>query len=278
MSENLIHWGGEGPVLHLAHANSFHPGVYKLMIEELIKHFSVYSFLLRPFHKNADPSDFKSWNALRDDLIEEADRNGWQNIIGVGHSLGSSVTMMVANKRPDIFGKLVVIEPPCIDLIFYALLDLFPYSIAKDFVPPSRIALKRRHKWLSREEAFLLLRPKKIFSKWSDETLKAYLQYGLEEDENGEFRLSFTKQWESKIYCTIKNPYKMFPKLEVPALSIRAEHTDVIKERNWKKWQRLHKNAAFVTVPGAGHLVPMEKPVELANMIIDFAVDRPLDR
>jgi len=271
MSENLIHWGGSGPVLHIAHANSFHPGVYKLMIEELTKHFSVFSYLFRPFHSKADPDDFDNWNTLRDDLIVEADRQGWKNIIGVGHSLGSSVTMMAALKRPDIFAKLVIIEPPCIDLLFYKLLDIFPYSLAKNIVPPSRIALKRRHKWPSREEAFLLLRPKKIFSKWSDQTLKSYLHYGLEEDEHGDFRLAFTKQWESKIYCTIKNPYKMFPKLAIPSLCIRAEKTDVIKERNWEKWKHLQENAEFVTISDAGHLVPMEKPLEVALLITDFA-------
>lgn len=273
MRDKMINWGGKGPILHLAHANSFHPGVYKLMINELVKHFTVYSILFEPFHEGATPDNFQSWDSLRDHLIEEVDKHRWKNIIGIGHSLGSTVTMMAAIKRPDLFSKLVIIEPPCVDQFLFTILDIIPYGIAMNLVPPSKIALKRRHKWPSREEAFLLLRPKRIFSKWSDETLKAYLAYGLEEDHEGNFRLTFSKFWESKIYCTIENPYKLFPKITTPSLCIRAEESDVIKEKNWKKWQGIQKGAKFISVENSGHLVPMEKPLEVAKLITEFALN-----
>ncbi|GLR15428.1 alpha/beta fold hydrolase [Portibacter lacus] len=269
MEDKVINWGGEGPVLHLAHANSFHPGVYKLLIEELKKEFEVHSFLLRPFHENADPNDISNWDGLRDDFIQLADQKGWKNIIGVGHSLGSTVTMMAAVERPDLFSKLVIIEPPCVPQIFFTLLSVMPYSLAKNLVPPSKIALKRRHKWASKQEAFDLLRKKNIFSQWDDETLKAYVEYGLEEDENGDYRLTFSKYWESKIYCTIENPYRLFPKIQTPSLCIRAGESDVINDKNWNKWQRLQDDAKFVTVENSGHLVPMEKPKEIAELIIN---------
>jgi pimeloyl-ACP methyl ester carboxylesterase len=271
MNDKVINWGGNGPILHLAHANSFHPGTYIELIEALKEDFEVHSVLFRPFYPEADPKDMDDWDVLRDDFIEMADRQGWKHIIGIGHSLGSTVTMMAAIKRPDIFSKLVIIEPPCIDPIFFTLLDLAPYSLAKNIVPPSRIALKRRHKWPSRENAFDLLRPKQIFEKWSDKTLQSYLQYGLEEDENGEYRLAFSKYWESKIYCTIENPYKMFPKIKHPSLCIKGGQTDVINDRNWEKWKRIQNEATFKNIPNAGHLVPMEQPEILAQSIIDFA-------
>lgn len=271
MNERVINWGGNGPILHLAHANSFHPGTYIELIEALKEQFEVHSFLFRPFYPEADPTDMDDWNLLRDDFIEIADHEGWKNIIGVGHSLGSTVTMMAAIKRPDIFSKLVIIEPPCIDQIFFTVLDLVPYSISKNLVPPSRIALKRRHKWPSRESAFDQLRSKRIFEKWSDNTLRNYLKYGLEEDENGAFRLTFSKFWESKIYCTIENPYKMFPKLTHPSLCIKGGNTDVINARNWEKWKSIQVNAEFESIPDAGHLVPMEQAGLLAESIINFA-------
>lgn len=271
MDKKLINWGGNGPLLHLAHANSFHPGTYIEVIEELKKNFEVVSILLRPFYENSTPDEVKNWDILRDDLIDQFDANNMQNVIGVGHSLGSTVTMMAAIKRPDLFKKLVIIEPPCINQLFFTLLDIIPYSISKSLVPPSRIALKRRHKWSSREEAFKLLRPKKIFKNWSDQTLRAYLKYGLTEDTQGEFRLSFSKQWESKIYCTIENPYKLFPHLQTPSLCLRAGESDVINNKNWLKWQRSQEDAKFVSVPNTGHLLPMEKPMVVAEHINDFA-------
>lgn len=271
MKENLINWGGNGPILHLAHANSYHPATYELLIEELKPHFEVQSILFRPFQKDKNVADFDNWNLLRDDFLEIAYKHNWTNIVGLGHSLGSTVSMMAAIKQPEIFSKLVIIEPPCIDQIFFTALNLIPYSIAKHLVPPSKQALKRRHKWENKKEAFEFFRPKSIFRDVNDITLKAYIDSGIELSEDGFYRLVYSKFWESKIYCTIKNPYELFPKLKVPSLCIRAEESNVINEKNWLKWQKIHKNAIFFNIPKTGHLVPFEDPKSIAESVIKFA-------
>ena len=270
MNEEIINWGGNGPILHIAHANSYHPAVYTHLIDKLKQHFEVHSILFRPF-LNKDVDEFKHWNQLRDDFLELADKRNWKDIIGVGHSLGSTITAMAAIKKPELFKKLVIIEPPCVDPIFFTILNITPYFIAKKIVPPSKAALKRRHKWPSKADAFLHFRSKSIYNLIDDETLNAFIESGLQEDENGEFRLTFSKFWESKIYCTIQNPYKLFPKLTIPSLCIRAAESDVILERNWAKWQSVHQNAKFINVKGGGHLIPMEQPDEIAKYIIDYS-------
>lgn len=266
-----INWGGDGPILHIAHANSYHPGIYKELITLLKPHFEVHSILTRPFRKEHNYEDFNSWNQFRDDFLELAYKKNWKNIIGAGHSLGSTITMMAAIKQPEIFSKLIIIEPPCIDWFLYPLIDIIPYSIGKSLIPPSKIALKRRHKWSSKEEAFDHFRKKSIYNRVSDAGLRAFIDHGLAEDENGEYRLTHSKHWESKIYCTIENPYRLFPKLSQPSLCIRAAESDVIRDRNWDQWQKVHKNAKFVNIKAGGHLVPIEKPLELAKEIISFS-------
>lgn len=273
MKDLSINWGGNGPVIHLAHANSYHPAIYEHLISQLKVNYEVHSILTRPFDPEQKVEYFTSWDQFRDDFLEQAYRHSWENIIGVGHSLGSTITMMAAIKNPKLFSHLVIIEPPCIDQIFYTLLDMMPYSISKNLVPPSKIALKRRHKWPSKEIAFDLFRKKSIYKNIDDLTLRAFIDSGLIQDEEGDYRLAFSKFWESKIYCTIKNPYKFFPKLIMPCLCIRGGNTDVISERNWEKWQRVHDNASFLNIENGGHLVPLEKPIEIAKAIHAFLVE-----
>lgn len=269
--ENVIDWGGKGQVLHLAHANSFHPGTYKELIAHLTPHFHVFSILTRPLLPQYKVEDFNSWAPLSDDFIRIAEEQNWSNIIGLGHSFGTLITILTAIKKPELFSKLILIEPPVLPAFLYSLLEIVPYFISKNLAPPSRIALKRRHKWSSKEEAYQLWRQKKVFAKMSDDTLNALVDYGLYKDENEEYRLVFSKYWESKIYCTIPNPFKLFPKIDIPSLAIRAENTDVISEKNWEKWQRLQRNTAFEVIPDAGHLVPYEKPKIIADMITKFS-------
>lgn len=270
MKEKVINWGGKGPLIHLAHANSYHPGTYKELIDLLTPHFEVQSVLTRPFLPKYKVEDMNTWNQFRDDFLEVAEKQNWKDIIGLGHSLGSTITMMAAIERPELFKKLIIIEPPCIDQVIFTLLSVLPFSAKKNLVPPSKIALKRRHKWNSREEAFEWFRGKSIYDRVSDETLKAFVTSGLKEDDFGALRLSHSKFWESKIYCTIKNPYKLFPQLMIPSLCIRGDESDVILERNWNKWQKLQENAQFVNIPASGHLVPLEQSHLLARHIIDF--------
>ncbi len=266
----MIFWGGKGPILHLAHANSFHPGTYIELIEMLKQHFSVYSILFRPFHKQSKPDHLHNWDVLRDDLIRSFDEMKWKNVIGVGHSLGSTVTMMAAIQRPDLFSKLVIIEPPCVNPMFFPILNITPYFLAKHLVPPSRVALKRRHKWTSKEEAYDLFRRKRVFKHWSDETLRAYVKHGLSPDDHGTYRLTYSKYWESKIYCTIENPYKLFKDISHESLCIRGEKSDVINGKNWGKWKQLQSDATFENVKDAGHHVPLERPKHVALRILNF--------
>lgn len=270
-NNEMISWGGNGPILHLAHANSYHPGTYLSLINLLKPHFDVYSILARPFHSKYNQEDFSSFYQLRDDFLRIAEAQKWENIIGIGHSQGSLVSMLADIKHPGLFSKLILIEPPIIPQYVYFLLKIIPYQYSKHLVPPSKIALNRRHKWMSKEEAFDFFRIKTVFSKFSDETLWNFIHFGLNEDENGEFRLVHSKYWESKIYCSITNPWPLVKRMTTPSLCIRAGETDVIKPESWKKWQSTQKHASFLEIPETTHLVPFESHEILAQHIIEFA-------
>jgi pimeloyl-ACP methyl ester carboxylesterase len=54
-------------------------------------------------------------------------------------------------------------------------------------------------------------------------------------------------------------------------LIIRGEYSDVLTQDCVERFCRKAANAERCLVPGAGHLIPMEKPKELLAVIKDFS-------
>lgn len=269
LSENLIYWGGEGPIVHLAHANSFHPGTYRNLIKELTRHFKVYTSLARPFIDRYKIDDFHSFHQFAEDFITIAKSQNWNNIIGIGHSQGALTSMIAHSKNHNIFSKLIFIEPPIISAYLYPILKLIPYALAKNYVPPSKIALKRKNSWKSKEEAFHFFRIKKVFSSFTDEALWDMVNFNLESHGNKVF-LKHSQYWESKIYCTIENPWPYLETISLKTMAIRGMESDVINDKIWHKWKTKTPHFSFQEIPDSGHLLPMEEPSKVSSAIINF--------
>ena len=107
----LRDFGGEGPHLHLAHANGFPPGTYEPLAEALTDLYHVFGMPARPLWPSSQPENAPDWHPLADDLIAGLDHLGMQGIVGVGHSLGGVLTMWASIARPDLFRAVVLIDP-----------------------------------------------------------------------------------------------------------------------------------------------------------------------
>ena len=74
-------FGGEGEILHLAHANGFPPKTYQQLINELTPHYHVIGMEARPLWPNSNHEKFNSWRDAADDLIAFLDQQNLKNII-----------------------------------------------------------------------------------------------------------------------------------------------------------------------------------------------------
>ena len=53
-------------------------------------------------------------------------------------------------------------------------------------------------------------------------------------------------------------------------LAIRGEHSEVFTADSAERLNRIISDYESVTIPGAGHFVPMGKPAECARVITEF--------
>jgi pimeloyl-ACP methyl ester carboxylesterase len=259
------------PLLHLAHANGFPPQTYQKAIEALLPDYHVLSLAARPLWGDTPPKWLKHWSQMSDDLLEGLKGRGAKKVIGVGHSLGGVLTLYAAVKQRDLFSHVILIDPTMLSpklLWQIRLMKLFGLE-ARSFLVKG--ALRRKRTWESIDAAFLYFRERRLFKDWSDEMVRFYVKSMTGPVPEGGVQLIYPPEWEARIYKTIPTDvWKYAGRLQVPTLVIRGESSNTFTAESEKAFQKINPSATFAVVPGAGHLVPQEKPEEVGKLVAEF--------
>ncbi len=268
-----VDFGGDGPLLHLAHANAYPPGTYRPLATILATRYRVLALPARPLWPGSRPEDISSWHPLADDLIAGLDRLGAGPIVGVGHSMGGVCTLWAAVARPDLFQAVVLIDPVILPPLYLALLRLLhPLGVTMRRTMIRR-TLRRRRVWSSREACFAHYRAKSVFAAWPDESLWAYVKAGTRvRPDDGTVELVYPPEWEARVYATLPTDvWRAVPHLRLPVLIIRGARSETFLPASLRRMARLLPHAHTLVVPEAGHLVPMERPEVVGAAVLSFS-------
>jgi pimeloyl-ACP methyl ester carboxylesterase len=269
----FIDFGGSGSLIHFAHANGFPPNTYRPLIETLAPHHHVFSMLFRPlWHEHKARPFISHWGEFADDLIEFLEERGDQNLIGVGHSLGAVTTLAAALCRPDFFRAVVVIDP-----VLLERRRLYPWRVAQKMGvthwvhPLINNTLRRRRVFKSMDDVFWRYRRAKIFKQIDDAGLRVYVESITAPRPDGQVELIYSPEWEAEVYR--KGPLDLWEHLHLltqPLLVIQGAQSDTLVEVGMNKIKKILPNAELHSLEGAGHLVPLEKPKEVGEIILNF--------
>lgn len=286
---DLVHdFGGEGPVIHVAHANGFPPGTYRPFAETLIhppttgsatqSRFHVIGFPARPLWPGSRPESAPDWHTLADDLVQGLQALGLSGIVGVGHSLGGVCTLLASVHRPDLFRAVALVDPV---ILPPRLVWVLRWMRRLGLRHKNRLvegALRRRRTWPSRQACYEHYRVKPVFASWTEDSLWAYVTSGTRPRADGQVELAYPPEWEAHIFATAGTDiWRYVPQLRSatapPLLVIRGEHTDTFRPETQERMERLLPQAHFRIIPDAGHLAPMEHPAETGAVIRDFLAE-----
>jgi pimeloyl-ACP methyl ester carboxylesterase len=283
---SYLDWGGQGPVLHFAHANGFPPGTYSSFVALLPDRFHVLASEARPLWgtesdsargAQRSPAQFHHWRELGDDLASFLGEMGLRAIIGVGHSLGAVTTLYCAVADPGLFRALVLIDPvivpPCVAPIV---------AVAKWLHVSNRACLptgarRRRMDWPNREVLFRAYRAAPVFARWQEPFLRDYVVSGTVANPAGGVRLRYPREWEARIFETVpEDVWLAIPRLRhVPLLVLRGERSATYRRDTMCLMRWLLPQGRFVEIAGADHFVPMSQPEATVAAIRGFLSCQP---
>jgi pimeloyl-ACP methyl ester carboxylesterase len=83
-----------------------------------------------------------------------------QKVIGIGHSMGGVATMTVAIRQPELFDRIVLVDPTLLPPVFLRKVNVMKWFGMKPRIDLIQGALKRRRQWDSQEQAYQLFKEK----------------------------------------------------------------------------------------------------------------------
>lgn len=271
-AEAWTEWAGVGRRLVFTHANGFPPGSYRELLTGLATSFEVATFAHRPLWSADDPAELESWHPMAHDLESALRERDPGPVIGVGHSLGGVLCALAAARAPELFSCLVLLDPVVFtggrSWLWGAMQRL---GMARRF-PLAVSAARRRDTWPDRARVRASWSVKGVFSSWHPRAFEDYLESGLVDMPDGSVTLRYPRAWEARIFeACPATVWSELRRVRNPVLVIRGETSDTLTRAAARRMEREMPNAQIAELAGASHFLPMERPNEVARLVIGFA-------
>jgi pimeloyl-ACP methyl ester carboxylesterase len=275
-----LDWGGDGPIALLHHPNGFCAATWGLVAEQLSPQYRVIAVDARG-HGDSDtrpiPEGYQ-WNFLVSDLNQVAsmllEETGEAAIeFGIGSSLGGIITAAAESLQPGLFRRIVMLDPPIHP--DQALRDQLKLELPTMRPNIADQARKRSAIWPSRDTARAAWRDKPMFVTWQPRAFELYLEEGFRERDDGSVELKCHPHVEATIFETAGSldTFEFAPRVAAPVLLIRAGK-GVFPPAIFEHLAGLFPNCTYQAVD-AGHLLPMEAPDLVLELLNGFAAAQP---
>ena len=259
--------GAQTP-LHFAHCNGFPSGSYRQMLSLVAQTRPVFALDHRATWPDAPaPNSRFTWAKAADDLIAGIEQFAPNGVIGVGHSLGGVVTLFAAYRRPDLFQRIVLIEPVMVPIKRALMAAFVPAALKLKHLPLAAQALRRKDVWPSRQAFVDYHASKAAFKNIPLSVMHDYAQYGLRQRED-DFILTFPKVWEAHIFSTPPYIWSAISRLKTPCIIAKSGGSHWIAPESWAKLARIRPDIEIHTLPNVGHLAPQQAPEQTAQWLM----------
>ena len=259
-----LQYDGPDPPIILLHATGFLPMLWHPIARELSRHRKV----IAPYfcdHRETDPEKGGlSWMLLAEDLCRLCEGLNIQAPFLVGHSMGATVMALAEATHGPRASGMILLEPIFLPQDFYRM------QLRVEDHPLASRSIKRRNLWRDSAEAKIDFRRKPLFKNWAEEFLDLYIEHGTVPLESGELELACSPEKEASLFMGGMgyDPWPLLPKITCPVWVLEGEESANRPFVDLKTAASRFQHGTYQLIPGAGHLIPMEKPKEMIEFIV----------
>lgn len=253
------------PDIVFLHATGFNARTYRALLAPLRDRFHVLAIDFRGHGRTDLPTGrffYGSWRRHRDDLIALLERHLTKPVTLAGHSMGGTVSLLAAAKRPDLVNGLVLVDPVLMPPGVYSMME-YPGAVMinRMTMPIATKAAGRRRRFRNREAAIRTYTGRGFFKTWPDEMIADYVGDGLIETPKGDVKLACSPSFEAATFAAQRNaPWGAVRKAPGPIVILRAEKNSTMPNASVQRFSALRPDARIATVEAATHALPMERP------------------
>ncbi len=255
------------PVLHLLHGNGFSSGSLMAMADAMPVGWTLMASDL-PGHGLTPVSNMEwpDWNVMADRLAQNVLSKGVQPVVGVGHSMGGVITLLMAAQYPELFSRIILLDPVLFPTHMLVGQRVVKASGLWGNMPLVKRARSRQHRWPSQDDMEVSLSKKSLYRYWHPTAFKNFCTTGSHVTDRG-VELACSPDWEARIFSSVPRAlWSSVRKLSVPTHILMADHGFDFIPAGVRRARRLNANISS-QVLGGSHCFPMEQPFETAAHI-----------
>ncbi len=222
-------FGGTGPLLVMCHATGFCGGVWEPVAAHLVDRFHCVALDFRGHGRSVRPDGLAmQWQGMGADLTAVIDavrlRRGDDSgapVFAAGHSMGGASIVLAELSRPGTITKAWAFEP----ILFPTPPDA---EAAPDGDPIHESPLvagarRRRAVFESKDAAEARYGSRPPLSSLAPESLRAYVDYGFEERDDGTARLWCDPETEAQVFeHSLCGAFHRLDEIRFPFLAIMS--------------------------------------------------------
>jgi len=243
---------GSGPPLIILHGLLGSGDNWVTVSRTLGKHLRVFAVDARNHGRSPHDSRF-DLEVMAEDVGHFMDRHGLASASLLGHSMGGKTAMQFAMSRPDRTGKLIVV-------------DIAPrqYALDHDQLLGALCAINLS---LFRERVDV---EKALTPSVPHKAVRQFLVKNLRRDHTGALRWKMNLPVIRKEYAAIAGGLPPTGEFRKPTLFIRGGQSSYVLDDDRELIRKMFPEARIHTIPGVGHWVHADAPVELCRVVLEF--------
>ena len=253
-------WGGDGrTTLLLLHGDMRTSRSWDAVARDLRGDFRVLALDMRGHGDSDWPESGYTFAQRADDLESFADAVGLRGVPVAAHSTGGVVAALLAQRRPDIFSRLALLEPMVV------VTEAFQRMVSKRAETPRRT-------WATRAEMRDYLKWHRMTGKWRDDVIEdvvAHESYALPDGRLDMKWATASMAWKEREgdYPDLRPILRTLGK---PILFIMSDsRADAFADVT----RIAERTADFetLTIADSGHNMYMDQPAAVSRAIARFA-------
>ena len=262
----VYEWAGEGTPILFVHATGFHARCWDGVINRL-PGCHAYAVDLRGHGLSDKPAPPYVWREIGEDVRALGKALSLRGAIAVGHSMGGHVITYAAAHSPELFSRLLLIDPVILPEAFYV-----------GVLEGDHFAAKRRADWASPDEMIERFKDRFPFNRWQPDILRDYCTYGLLLKPDGGYTLACPPEIESSMYMnsSAANIYPEIARIEIPVTIMRAggaldaSISNMSASPTAPDLASRFQHGTAIYLPDLTHFIPMEAPELVADAVRDM--------
>jgi pimeloyl-ACP methyl ester carboxylesterase len=258
------------------HATGFTARTYRTLLQQIGQRFHVLAVDLRGHGRSSLPAHvfgYASWNRHRDDVLELVEQQLRHPVVLAGHSMGGTVALLAAGKRPDLARGVAMLDPVILPARVYSFGQLPGAPLFNSVLTPiARNAARRRDRFANRDEAAAAFAGRGVFNSFSADQIADYVADGLVETPEGDLKLACAPVYEARTFAAQRHdPWLALARATGPIVALRAERGSTFPQGCADLAASRRPEARIAIAPGSTHMLPLEK-MDRARAAIEAAL------